>query len=89
MIVYITNTQFASLDALSSVAYGELNYFVDVIEAASSLKDLQALLLDDINIINEHSFNIAVKDNATHVVANIYGQLNQRQEVTIEIQCYD
>ena len=89
MIIYVYNTPAQSLDVLSTLAYGEVNYFIDAIEAAVSLKDLQALLLDDIEIIDEHNFNIPIKDNATHIVANIKGQLNEKQEVTIEIQCYD
>ena len=39
MIVYISNTSHASLDALSSIAYRKIEIFADAIEAATSLKN--------------------------------------------------
>lgn len=89
MIVLIAQSSIATLDKLSQLAYCELNYYEDAIRAATSIISLKALLLDDINVEDDQSFNIAIKSNETHVVANINGLINEQREITLHIQCYD
>lgn len=89
MKVYLAESSIAALDSLSTIAYGEFNYFIDAIEAAVSMKDLTALLLDDINLIDEFNFTIPIRDNSIHIVASLAGEVNDQLEVTIQLQCYD
>jgi len=86
MIIHFQKSSIAALNSLSTIACSEFNYFID---AAVSMKDLKALLLDDINLIDDYNFTIPIRGNSINIVASITGEVDIKLEVTLQLQCYD
>lgn len=89
MIVLIKESSVTALNALSTMVLGELNDYVYAMQAAMSLKDLKALLPDDVTVLDERHFTIAIRENFGHIVASISAEINSDLDVVMTLQCYD
>jgi hypothetical protein len=89
MKVILKKSSVVTLEAMSDMALGELNYYVFAIKAATDLKNLQALMLDDVTIIDENHFTMAIKGNYQHVTTGLVAEIDNNLEVTITLLSYD
>lgn len=77
-----------SLSLLSPQAKDTVTMIFEVLEAAASMVEVEAILLSDLQIA-ENAFTITVRENFQFVVAGVLGEIEGDDAVIIEVVRYE
>ncbi|MEI8668851.1 hypothetical protein P4S65_11645 [Pseudoalteromonas sp. B131b] len=89
MEVRFEETSIITLGSLREPVLSEVSDAMYALQAAPNIEALVSLLGDDVELVDDMHFNIAIKLNYQHVAACLMVELNNNDEVMVTLKSYD
>ncbi|HEA15340.1 hypothetical protein LCGC14_2522830 [marine sediment metagenome] len=89
MEVRFEKTSIITLESLREPVLSEVSDALYALQAAPNIEALVSVLGDDVELVDDMHFNIAIKLNYQHVAACLKVELKNNEEVIVTLNSYD